>query len=184
MAHEADTETSPAQVQPEDDSENLVGDTKAPRLNRPSSVGPGGLVDRVTKTIKRLREHHHEPHRRRWAEARSGRGAVRRQRRGVYRQGWVVCRRHRVVSGQPRRRPTREREAGKLGLQLIPGTGVTQNRPGVGGSRPHRQDCRRVSGSSQCSTGEAADQESAARASSDRAGRHELHHHLAYGGTQ
>ena len=51
MAHEADTETSPAQVQPEDDSENLVGDTKAPRLNRPPSVGPGGLVDRVTKTI-------------------------------------------------------------------------------------------------------------------------------------
>jgi hypothetical protein len=48
---EADTETSPAQVQPEDDSENLVGDTKAPRLNRPPSVGPGGLVDRVTKTI-------------------------------------------------------------------------------------------------------------------------------------
>jgi hypothetical protein len=57
-------------------------------------------------------------------------------------------------------------------------------RPEVGGSRLHRQDCRRVSGSSQRSTGEAADQESVARASSDRAGRHELHHNLAYGGIQ
>jgi hypothetical protein len=48
---EADTETSPAPVQPEDPGENLIGDTKAPRLNRPPSVGPGRLVDRLTKTI-------------------------------------------------------------------------------------------------------------------------------------
>jgi hypothetical protein len=62
--------------------------------------------------------------------------------------------------------------------------GVSGARPGVGLSRLHRQDCRRVSGSGQWLTGEAADQESVARASSDRAGRHELHHNLAYGGIQ
>jgi hypothetical protein len=84
---------------------------------------PGGLVDRVTETINDFGNTIYEPHRRRWAEARSGRRVVRRQRRGVYRQGRVVCRRHRVVSGQRRvvswqlrRRPTREREAGKPGL--------------------------------------------------------------------
>ncbi len=64
------------------------------------------------------------------------------------------------------------------------GKEVFRTRPGVGGSQLHRQDCRRVSGFSQWSTGEAADQEPVARASSDRAGRHELHHHLAHGGAQ
>ena len=39
---EADTETSPAPVQPEDDSENLVGDTKAPRLTDRRPSGQAG----------------------------------------------------------------------------------------------------------------------------------------------
>jgi hypothetical protein len=54
----ANTETPPAPLQPEepedekeDDTQNLVGDTKAPRPNRPRSVRPGGFVDRVTRTI-------------------------------------------------------------------------------------------------------------------------------------